>query len=156
MTTVEIVTRIAAPIELCFDLARDVDAHLRTSARTRERAVAGKTSGLLELGDVVTFEAVHFGVRQRLTSKIVEVDRPRCFVDEMVKGAFKSLRHLHEFSTEGAVTVMRDTLLWRSPFGLLGVFADKVFLKKYMRDFLTNKQQALKAYAEQTARGAVG
>src|SRR6185295_765057 len=121
MTTVVIETRIAAPIELCFDLARDVDTHLRTSARTGERAVAGKTSRLLDLGDVVKFEAVHFGVRQQLTSKIVEFDRPRRFVDEMVKGAFTSLRHLHEFRAEGAITVMRDTLVWRSPLGLLGV-----------------------------------
>lgn len=65
MTSIVVETRIAAPIELCFDLARDVDAHVSTSASTGERAVGGKTSGLLDLGDVVTFEAVHFGIRQR-------------------------------------------------------------------------------------------
>ncbi len=156
MTTVVIETRIAAPIDLCFDLARDVDAHLRTSARTGERAVAGKTSGLLDLGDVVTFEAVHFGVRQRLTSKIVEFDRPRRFVDEMIKGAFASLWHLHEFGTEGAITLMRDTLVWRSPLGLLGIIADKLFLERHMRDFVSNKQRDLKAYAEQVTKGGVG
>lgn len=153
MTTIVIETRIAAPIELCFDLARDVDAHLRTSARTGERAVAGKTSGLLDLGDEVTFEAVHFGVRQRLTSRIVEFDRPRRFVDEMVNGAFASLRHCHEFIAEGAMTVMRDTLVWRSPLGLLGILADRLFLERHMREFVTNKQRDLKAYAEQVAKG---
>src|SRR5208283_4752387 len=81
MARVVIETRIAAPIELCFDLARDVGTHVRTSVRTRERVVAGKTSGLLDIDDVVTFEAVHFGVTQQLTSKIVEFDRPRRFVD---------------------------------------------------------------------------
>lgn len=77
MTTVVIETRIAAPIERCFDLARDVDAHVRSSAATRERVVGGRTTGLLELGDTVTFEGVHLGVRQRLTSRITEFDRPR-------------------------------------------------------------------------------
>src|SRR5580658_6841360 len=93
MTTIIVETRIAAPIEVCFDLARDVDAHLQTSSSTNERAVGGKTSGLLELGDVVTFEAVHFGIRQRLTSRVVELEHPRRFVDEMVEGTFASLRH---------------------------------------------------------------
>lgn len=146
--TITVETRIEAPIALCFDLARDVDAHVRTSASTGERAVGGKTSGLLELGDAVTFEAVHFGLRQRLTSRIVEFDRPRRFVDEMVKGPFASLRHVHEFSEDGSVTVMRDTLTWRSPLGVLGILADRLFVTKHMRDFMITKQAELKAYAE--------
>lgn len=106
MTTIVVETRINAPIELCFDLARDVEMHLKTAAATGERAVAGRTSGLLELGDVVTFEGVHFGIRQRLTAKIVELDRPRRFVDEMVSGAFASMRHVHEFTVEGTSVLM--------------------------------------------------
>jgi len=154
MTTIVVETRIAAPIEMCFDLARDVDAHLKTSSSTGERAVGGKTSGLLELNDTVTFEAVHFGIRQRLTSKIVEFDRPRRFVDEMVKGAFTSLRHVHEFIVEGPSVLMRDTLTWRSPLGFLGAIADKLFVEGHMRTFMVKKQSELKAYAERATRGA--
>jgi len=154
MATIVVETRIRAPIELCFDLARGVEAHVQTSSSTGERAVGGKTSGLLDLGDVVTFEAVHFGVRQRLTSKIVEFDRPRRFVDEMVKGAFSSLRHVHEFILDGGSVLMRDTLTWRSPLGLLGTVADKLFVEEHMRTFMVKKQSELKAYAERTTRGA--
>lgn len=154
MTTIVVETRIAAPIEMCFDLARDVDAHIKTSSSTNERAVDGKTTGLLELGDVVTFEAVHFGVRQRLTSRIVEFDRPKRFVDEMVKGAFASLRHVHEFALDGSTVVMRDTLTWRSPLGVLGIIADKLFVEGHMRSFMITKQQELKAYAEKATRVA--
>jgi ligand-binding SRPBCC domain-containing protein len=152
MTTIVVETRIAAPIEMCFDLARDVDAHIKTSSTTGERAVSGKTTGLLELGDVVTFEGVHFGIRQRLTSRIVEFDRPRRFVDEMVDGSFASLRHVHEFIVDGDCILMRDTLTWRSPLGPLGVIADKLFVAAHMRSFVTKKQSELKAYAEQSAR----
>ena len=154
MTTLVVETHIAAPIEVCFDLARDVEAHVRTSSSTGERAVGGKTRGLLNLGDTVTFEAVHFGVRQRLTSKIVEFDRPSRFVDEMVTGAFASLRHVHEFVRDGRSVVMRDTLIWRSPFGVLGVLADKLFVEKHMRYFMLKKQSELKEYAERTTREA--
>lgn len=154
MTTIVVETRIAAPLDVCFDLARDVEAHVKTSSATGERAVGGRTSGLLELGDLVTFEAVHFGIRQRLTSKIVEFDRPRRFVDEMVEGAFASLRHVHEFVADGTSVVMRDTLTWRSPLGILGVVADRLFVERHMRAFLLEKQSELKDFAERTRRGA--
>lgn len=156
MTTIVVETRIAAPIETCFDLARDVDAHVETSSWTGERAVGGKTSGLLELHDVVTFEAVHFGIRQRLTARIVELDRPRRFVDEMVKGAFSSLRHVHEFVVDGEAVLVRDTLTWRSPLGPLGVLADKLFVAAHMRDFMLRKHSELKALAERSANRGAG
>ena len=151
MTTIVVETRILAPIEVCFDLARDVDAHVKTSSTTGERAVAGKTSGLLELGDVVTFEAVHFGIRQRLTSRIVEFEQPKRFVDEMVEGAFASLRHTHEFFVEGASVLMRDTLTWRSPLGPLGVIADKLFVRRHLHDYMVTKQSDLKVHAERAS-----
>jgi ligand-binding SRPBCC domain-containing protein len=155
MTTIVVETRIRAPINLCFDLARDVDIHVQTSASTGERAIAGKTSGLLELGDSVTFEAVHFGIRQQLTARIVEFDRPRRFVDEMVKGAFSNLRHIHEFFTEGDRTLMRDTLIWRSPLGVLGIIADRILVERHMQAFLVKKQHELTAYAEWKARDVI-
>jgi ligand-binding SRPBCC domain-containing protein len=151
LTTITIETRIAAPIELCFDLARDVDTHMRTSAGHQERVVGGRMSGLLDLGDTVTWEAVHFLVRQRLTSRITEFDRPRHFVDEMVKGAFASLRHVHQFSVDGESTVMIDTLSWRSPLGILGVIADKLAVERHMRTFITRKQHNLRLVAETLA-----
>ena len=156
MTTIVVETRIKAPIDLCFDLARDVDAHVRSSDFTGERAIAGKTSGLLDLGDSETFEAVHFGIRQRLTSKIVEYDRPVRFIDEMMKGPFASLRHVHEFFIENDGTLMRNTLTWRCPLGFLGIIADKLLVEKHMRNFIIRKQADLKRDAEETEAAECG
>ena len=142
-------TLIAAPPEVVFDLARDVAAHTRSASFTGERTVQpGRTEGLLELGDIVTFEGVHFGIRQRFTAKIVEFERPRRFVDELVKATFKSMRHVHEFEPRGGGTLMRDTLDWVSPLGILGVIADKIAVERHMRDFVIRKQLALKEIAE--------
>ena len=142
-------THIKAPPHLCFDLARDVSVHCQTAAFTGERAVApGRTSGLLELGDLVTFEAVHLGVRQRLTAKIVEFDRPLRFVDEQVTGVFNWLRHVHTFAAQGSGTLMTDVLEWQSPFGFLGTIADRLFVGRHMKKFVTRKQEELKEIAE--------
>lgn len=65
---------IKAPINVCFDLARNVDIHIETTSRTKERAIGGVTSGLLEKGDFVTWEATHLGMRQTLTAKITKME----------------------------------------------------------------------------------
>jgi len=152
MFRIEIETQIEASPERCFDLARDVGVHCQTAAFTEERAVPpGRTSGLLELGDLVTFEAVHLGVRQRLTAEIVELKRPFRFVDEQVRGTFLWLRHVHTFAAQGSGTLMTDVLEWQSPLGFLGNIADRLFVGRHMKRFVTRKQEELKQMAEAAA-----
>ena len=95
MPVVMLATEIHAPIERCFDLCRDLETHARTLPHTQEKLVGDKTSGLAELGDVLVFEAVHLGVRQRLSSQITEMKRPVLFADVALSGAFQSLHHEH-------------------------------------------------------------
>jgi ligand-binding SRPBCC domain-containing protein len=148
MPTLTLETEIAAPIELYFDLARDIETHLVTAAHTQERVVGGKSRGLLELGDELTFEAVHLGVRQKLSSRIIECDRPHRFTDQMISGAFRSLRHIHEFAPSGRGTMMRDIVEWESPFSFLGSVADRVVIERHLRDFLLQRNKELKRIAE--------
>ena len=44
--------------------------------------------------------------------------------------------------------VMIDRFQYRSPFGLVGVIADKLFLESYMRNFIVSRARALKHIAE--------
>lgn len=139
---------INAPIEVCFDLTRDVEIHTKTTAKTKERAVAGVTSGRMGEGDQVTWEAVHLGIKQKLTAKIVEMERPNRFTDVMVKGAFHSFTHTHEFIEKEDGTIMKDRFVYRSPLGVLGSLADKLFLQRYMNRFIVNRANELKKIAE--------
>jgi ligand-binding SRPBCC domain-containing protein len=153
MAMIVVETLIHAPREICFDLARDVTAHAESAAFSAEKVVEpGRTSGLLELGDLVTFEGKHFGVRQRFTTRITKLDRPSQFVDEMVNGAFSSLRHIHEFHAQDGGTLMRDVLDWQSRLGFLGRLADRLFLERHMSWFVTTKQRRLKEIAERRSR----
>lgn len=154
MPIIHMETSIRAPVELCFDLARSVDVHMASTGWSRERAVAGVTSGMMELGDTVTWEAVHFGVRQRLTSEITVYERPRIFTDEMRRGAFKRWHHTHLFETRGDATLMVDHVRYASPLGLLGRIADKLFLEEYMTRLLAACNKYIKELAEEQAAGA--
>ncbi|MFC7440426.1 SRPBCC family protein [Laceyella putida] len=148
MPVIKIECYINAPIETCFDLARSIDVHMQSVFHTEEKAVAGVTTGLIGLRQSVTWEAVHFGVKQRLTSKITEFDPPKYFVDEMVSGAFKRFRHEHIFLECGNGTKMIDIFDYTSPLGWLGNIADKLFLAKYMERLLSQRNQYIKIIAE--------
>ena len=113
-----------------------------------ERAIAGVTSGMMKLGDTVTWEAVHFGLRQRLTSKITAFDRPRLFVDEMQRGAFKRWHHTHLFKPSDGGTLMVDDVDYASPLGPLGNVADALFLKSYMTRLLETRNDYIRKLAE--------
>ena len=152
MAALRIVTVILAPVEVCFDLARDIDFHVRSLESTGERAVAGRTTGLIEYGESVTWEATHLGVRQRLTSEITAFDRPRHFRDVMTRGAFHSFAHDHHFEARGGGTVMTDDIVFRSPFGPLGRLVDDLYLAGYLRRLLEGRCEAIKREAESDAR----
>ncbi|TQR17536.1 SRPBCC family protein [Psychrobacillus vulpis] len=141
---------INAPVGICFDLARNVDIHIKTNAKTKERAVIGVTEGLLEEGDIVTWEAIHLGIKQRLTVKVTYMEKPYKFVDTMLKGAFRSFTHLHLFEEKSGGTLMIDTFEYKSPFGLVGEIVDKLFLEKYMKRFIVSRANELKRIAENT------
>jgi len=99
MPHIHLEIQINAPIDRCFDLARSIDLHKLSTGNTQEEAIAGITSGLIGLNETVTWRAKHFGVWQKLSSKITEYERPNFFVDEMLEGAFKSIYHKHTFTS---------------------------------------------------------
>lgn len=148
MPKIELITSIHAPIEKVFDLSRSIDLHMESTKQTGEQAIAGKTSGLIGLGETVTWRAKHFGIWQTLSSKITEFDRPNLFVDEMVSGAFKSIRHDHHFTAWGDQTIMKDIFEFESPLGILGRIFNKLTLTRYMTKLLKERNRVIKKVAE--------
>lgn len=148
MPIIQTSIEISAPIETVFDLARSVDLHIHSTAQTNERAVAGVTSGLLEFGDKVTWEATHFFIRQRLTVEINQFDRPNHFRDSMVKGIFKHFDHDHYFEANGSTTRMRDVFGYSSPYGVLGNIANVLLVHRHIRKLLETRNEIIKQIAE--------
>ncbi len=151
MPTIVLTTRIHAPPERCFDLSRSIALHVASTRQTGERAVGANASGLLGLGEEVTWSARHFGIRQTLTSRITVFDRPHHFRDSMVAGAFRRFDHDHFFAARGEDTEMRDVFDFTSPLGPLGRLADVLVLERYLRRFLETRNEEIKRVAESDA-----
>ena len=148
MPTIRLETVIAAAPERCFDLSLSVDLHRQSVAHTHERPVAGVTTGVMYLGDTVTWEAVHFGIKQHLTTKITAYERPRYFIDEMIRGIFQELKHHHAYVPHPAGTLMIDMFTFRAPLGILGRVMEALILTRYMQGLLLTRNRYLKHVAE--------
>ncbi|MBJ6118822.1 SRPBCC family protein [Pontibacter sp. BT310] len=148
MPQIELETIIRSDIEICFDLSRSIDLHIISTAQTNEQAVAGVTSGLINISESVTWEATHFGFRQKLTTEITAFKRPFYFRDEQIKGAFTFLVHDHFFESQGDKVVMKDIFNFKSPLGFIGRIADTFILEKYLTELLVKRNQAIKYFAE--------
>lgn len=148
MPKIELTTNIKSTVEICFDLATSIDLHKLSTSGTNEQAITGITSGLIKMNELVTWEATHFGIRQRLTSKITAYDRPFHFRDEQVKGVFKSIKHDHYFENNGNEIIMKDIFEFESPYGVFGQLLNKLILTKYLTKFLIVRNNLIKDFAE--------
>jgi ligand-binding SRPBCC domain-containing protein len=148
MPTIHITTKIKAPIEKVFDLSRNLDLHKISTGNSKEEAIGGVTSGLINLGEEVTWRATHLGIRQKLTSGITKMERPFHFQDQMKKGRFKKMFHDHIFKQEGEYTIMKDVFFFESPLGIIGTLFNKIYLTGYMRSLLEERNRVIKEYAE--------
>jgi ligand-binding SRPBCC domain-containing protein len=145
-------TFVNAPIATVFDLARDIDFHQRSMAHTGERAVGGRTSGLIGADETVTWRARHFGLTWSMTSRVTGFDRPARFVDEQVSGPFASFRHEHRFAAVPGGTLMIDDWRHAAPFGPLGRIADALVLRRHMHASLVTRNSALAREAASIAK----
>lgn len=148
MPRIELETLAHAPIQACFDAARNIGLHCRLAHRSRERAIAGRIKGLICHNEWVTFSAVHFGVRLQLSARICEFEPPLRFADEQTRGPFARLKHTHEFESRGEdETLMCDIIEFSAPFGILGKVAEPV-VAWHLRRFLEERARGLKDHLE--------
>ncbi|MFP1603633.1 SRPBCC family protein [Microbacterium sp. 2216-1] len=134
----------AAPSEV-FDVSLDVGLHLASQRSHREHVAAGRTAGMLEEGEQITWSARHFGVRFRMTSMVFDVDRPHLFRDRQTAGPFASFAHAHEFSGVDGGTHMRDTIDFRSPLGWVGRIVDAAVMRRHLIAVITERNDAISA-----------
>ncbi|MFZ4058538.1 MAG: SRPBCC family protein [Ferruginibacter sp.] len=148
MQHIHCTTFIAAPIERVFDLSRSINMHKISTVDTGEEAIAGTTTGLINLNETVTWRAKHLFKIRQFTSKITVMENPTTFTDEMLQGDFKSFKHEHHFKSTNNGCIMIDLIWFESPYGNLGKMVDRFYLKAYLEKFLLKRNAVIQEYAE--------
>ena len=121
-------TKINAPINKVFDINRDIDVHKSSTSKSKETAIDGVIKGLINTNETVTWQAKHLFKTRQFTSKITAMQAPVHFIDEMIKGDFKSFRHEHHFKAIDNGTIMIDHIDFESPYGLIGQLFNKYYV----------------------------
>jgi ligand-binding SRPBCC domain-containing protein len=148
MPFIHLTTFIAAPAERVFDLSRNINFHAASMKDFNEKAVAGKIEGLIELNDTVSWKARHFFKERFLKSKITSMNFPYSFIDEQEEGDFKKMRHEHYFKKIENGTIMIDQFYYEPPYGSVGRIFSALFLTRYMKNLLEQRNLKIKETAE--------
>ncbi|AXB55469.1 SRPBCC family protein [Flavobacterium fluviale] len=148
MPTINLITKISAHKQIVFDHSRNIDIHQQSASKSKEKAIVGVTSGLINLNETVTWRGKHFGFYLTHKSRITAMNLHDYFVDEMERGKFKSFKHEHFFEEENGITIMKDKLQYETPFGIFGSLFDFLFLKKHLTNFLLERNKILKEVSE--------
>jgi ligand-binding SRPBCC domain-containing protein len=148
MPKIHLTSFIAAPIERVFDLSRSINLHQISTASSNEKAINGVMTGLINKDETVTWQAKHLFKTRQFTSKITEMQSPDFFIDEMIKGDFKSFHHEHHFKATANGTIMIDLLNFETPYGVFGKIVNTFFLRSYIEKFLRKRNDVIKDYAE--------
>jgi len=90
-------TAIAAPPDRCFQLALSIDFHLASMKKYNEKVVEGIHTGIIDLHESVTWQAKHYFLNWKMTTKISAYVFPTYFISEMTKGPFAKFHHRHIF-----------------------------------------------------------
>lgn len=148
MTRIKVTTTINTPIEIVFNNCRNIDIHQYSASKTNEKAIEGRTSGLINKGETVTWKGKHFGIYLKHQSIITEMDFPNYFIDEQLKGHFKSFKHQHFFIKKENLTIMTDILEYKTPFGFFGKLFNRLLLKNHLTKFIQNRNKIIKQITE--------
>jgi ligand-binding SRPBCC domain-containing protein len=148
VSKIHLTTIINAPVERVFDLSRSINLHKISISETKEEAIAGVITGLINQNETVTWQAKHLFKLRRFTSKITNMEKPVHFTGEMIAGDFVSFKHDHHFKTINNGTLMIDLVEFKSPFGALGYLVNKLYLKSYLQKLLMKRNGVIKEYAE--------
>ncbi|WP_159622267.1 SRPBCC family protein [Ruania rhizosphaerae] len=142
-------TTIVAPPPEVFDAALDIGAHVASMSASEEAAVDGVTSGVIGLGETVTWRARHFGLWWTMTSRITAYEAPHSFTDEQVRGPFAQFRHVHRFQPRpDGGTQMSDDVTFVAPFGPLGRLAERLVLARYVRHLIASRNDWLRRHVD--------
>jgi ligand-binding SRPBCC domain-containing protein len=95
-------------------------------------------------GQLISYKVSPFPfVRVRWTTEIKNVVDRKYFTDEQKLGPFALWYHQHFFEAKDGGVEMTDEVTWAVPFGLLGRFANILFVNRSVKDIFEFRRQAV-------------
>ncbi|MDR6919864.1 SRPBCC family protein [Chryseobacterium sp. 2987] len=83
------------------------------------------------------------GIPMKWKTIISQVEDGKSFTDFQKKGPYKHWNHFHEFIPDENGILMKDTVDYELPFGVLGRIAHRLFVKEKLRSIFDFRYRVL-------------
>lgn len=83
------------------------------------------------------------GIPMKWKTIISQVEDDKSFTDFQKKGPYKHWNHFHEFIPDENGILMKDTVDYELPFGVLGRIAHRLFVKEKLRSIFDFRYRVL-------------
>ena len=83
------------------------------------------------------------GIKMSWQTEITEVDHEKSFTDFLKKGPYKLWNHKHEFFENEEGVLMKDTITYELPMGILGELAHRLFVRKKLEHIFSYRKSVL-------------
>ncbi|MGD0713265.1 MAG: SRPBCC family protein [Gaiellaceae bacterium] len=97
----------------------------------------------IEEGATIEYVLTTHRLPVRWRTEIVEWEPGRRFVDRQVEGPFRLWEHTHTFEEQQGGTLIRDTVLYRMPYGVLGAIAHRVLVARDLERVFDYRRDAV-------------
>lgn len=141
----ERIQRLNQPLEKVFAFFADafnLEALTPPALRFQILTAPGFTT---QKGTRIQYRLQLFGIPFTWHTLITEFEPNRRFVDVQERGPYARWHHVHEFLRDGAETVMLDIVTYRLPFGVLGVLAHELFVRRMLAHIFDYRRRRVEA-----------
>lgn len=138
--------RIEQPRERVFNFCLDGQNFQKISPN-RVEPVKETDEIIVRLDHVYPFRQYTAGVPMRWTMHVVELEPYERFVDELLAGPMRYVRHIHLFEALAPAATLYTDVLEYWPYG--GAVAQHIFVKKEMARTFEHRQREMKRLLEE-------
>jgi ligand-binding SRPBCC domain-containing protein len=95
-------------------------------------------------GMIITYSVKPLlGIKTTWVTEITHVQEMRYFVDEQRVGPYTLWHHEHHLEPVEGGVLMRDIVSYKPPFGILGRIANRLIIRKKLREIFQYREHAL-------------
>jgi ligand-binding SRPBCC domain-containing protein len=85
------------------------------------------------------------GFRSTWLTEITQVEEYLFFIDEQRIGPYRYWSHEHRFQSKGEKTEMTDIVTYQLPYGLLGSFVNKIWVRDRLKKIFEFRQRKVES-----------
>jgi ligand-binding SRPBCC domain-containing protein len=106
--------------------------------------ITSKTQDKMYPGMLITYIVKPLlGIKMRWCTEITQVVENNYFIDEQRFGPYKMWHHQHHFEEVNGGVMMTDVVHYGIPLGILGQWANTLFVKKQLAEIFNYRIQAV-------------